>query len=79
MKKIYVSVIKVMLLALIVLSPTVFYGQKAQKPSARSQFDPYWYVGANAGLSLLHGDITKYRVMPDGDHIKFGLISYIAY
>jgi Flp pilus assembly protein TadD len=72
MKKIYVSVIKVVLLTLIVLSPTVFYGQKAQKPSARSQFDPYWYVGANAGLSLLHGDITKYRVMPDGDHIKFG-------
>jgi tetratricopeptide (TPR) repeat protein/outer membrane protein OmpA-like peptidoglycan-associated protein len=79
MKKFYQTVLKVLLSAFVVFSTTGIYAQQAKdsKP-AKSSFDGYWYIGANGGLSLLHGDITKYRVMPDGDNTKFGFSGYFG-
>lgn len=81
MKKVYRTVLKVLLMVFVVFSTTSTYAQAQQakdaKP-AKSSFDGYWYIGANGGLSLLHGDITKYRFMPDGDNTKFGFSAYFG-
>lgn len=72
MKKFYKISRKVLLIVLIGLIPTVFYGQKTDSKASKPSFDPYWYVGAQAGFSKLHGDITKYKWMPDKDNWNFG-------
>lgn len=79
MKKFYQTVLKVLIAAFVVFSTTGIYAQQAKdsKP-VKSSFDGYWYIGANGGLSLLHGDITKYRFMPDGDNTKFGFSGYFG-
>ncbi len=79
MKKVYLTILKVLLSVFVVFSATGIYAQQVKntKP-AKSSFDGYWYIGANGGLSLLHGDITKYRAMPDGDNTKFGFSGYFG-
>ena len=72
MKKFYKISRKALLIVLIGLIPTVFYGQKSESKTSKASFDPYWFVGAQAGFSKLHGDITKYKWMPDKDNWNFG-------
>lgn len=72
MKKLYKISRKALLIVLIGLIPTVFYGQKSETKTSKASFDPYWFVGAQAGFSKLHGDITKYKWMPDKDNWNFG-------
>ncbi len=68
MKNMYQILRKVVFLLLIGLIPTLVMGQKDGKPS----FDPYWYIGAQGGISQLHGDVTKYKFVPDKDNWNFG-------
>ena len=72
MKKVYQLTARVLILALVGLIPLTMMGQKETTKQAKPSFDPHWYVGANFGLSQFHGDITKYRWVPDKDNWNFG-------
>lgn len=72
MKKVYQLTVKVLIMALVGLVPLTMMGQKETTKQAKPSFDSYWYAGGNFGLSQFHGDITKYRFVPDKDNWNFG-------
>ena len=72
MKKMYHILQKAALLLLIGVLPMIALGQKDSGKASKASFSPYWYIGAQGGLSQFHGDIVKYKWVPDKDNWNFG-------
>ena len=58
---------KLMMLVVMAVLPLTFFGQSSKKPVER-----YWYIQADGGLSINHGDLANYQggIWNDFNHWK---------
>ena len=72
MRKMYSTFRKAAFILLLGLVPLIMLGQNDKGSSYTPKQAPYWYIGAQGGLSQFHGDIVKYKFVPDKDNWNFG-------
>lgn len=72
MRKMYQTVRKAAFILLLGFIPFILLGQNDKGSSYTPKQAPYWYIGAQGGLSQFHGDIVKYKFVPDKDNWNFG-------
>ena len=77
MKKLLQFSLKAFIAMLIMAMPLMMYGQDAepegQEPEKKKEtFDGFFFINANVGAMLYHGDITDSEVIPSTEHWNLG-------
>ena len=63
------TISKLMMLVVMAILPLTFYAQSGKN---KKPVEKYWYIQADGGLSINHGDLANYRggIWNDFDHFK---------
>jgi tetratricopeptide (TPR) repeat protein len=88
MRKVYSSIIRYFLAAMIAMAPVLLLSQgtteapekeKQTRKEKRMDFSKYFYIGLNAGVNMNHTDISNNKWLPETDTWKLGYGGYFGW